>query len=235
MLVVFGMAFAVFVSDASRVLPWLCLPVALATMVARVPVLDLFLRLRAVAWFAVAAIGFNLFTVSGRPLFGVAGTYATYEGLLEGSVLTARVALVFWISRLFVDTTPIPTIVDGVNTVLPARIQVLRPIGQILTITLTFLPLLVRNARQIKLAQIARGADAGRGLLRQIRFALSATLPMVALALATADHLAQAMDSRCYDATAARTALYSPHMGSTDWVVIVLTIATSFVAATVAG
>jgi energy-coupling factor transporter transmembrane protein EcfT len=80
--------------------------------------------------------------------------------------------------------------------------------------------MLIQAAHKIKTAQIARGADIESGFFNRVRFAFSATLPLFASAFRSAEHLALAMESRCYDPDAERTRFGDLKMHARDWLVL---------------
>ncbi len=176
-------------------------------------------RLRHVVWFVVVIIIVQMLTTSGRVVFEMGGTFATYEGLNEGLFLSMKIALLFLASSLFVVSTPIEEILDGIETSL-ARFKRSGSLFLLLGITLNFVPELIRSARKIKSAQIARGADVDSSLLSQLRFAASAALPLFVSAFRSSQHLADAIDARGFNAEFARTPFRQPAFQIRDWLML---------------
>ena len=194
--------------------------IVFALVSARVPLLLLWKRVLSVSVFVLLICATNLFTVSGDVLFEFAGLYATRDGLNQGAVLSSRILLLLMGATVFVRTTSVVAMIDGIETSLRPLRKYLCPIIQVLTIALNFVPLLIRSAQQLKKAQIARGAEPDRNLLRQIRFAVSATVPLFVMTLRASEHLALAMDARCYQPKAARSSFARLHFAAADWLVL---------------
>ncbi|MEK9137229.1 MAG: energy-coupling factor transporter transmembrane component T [Bacteroidota bacterium] len=171
----------------------------------RISTMFLLKRLSSISFFTLVIIALNTFTVSGDVLFEFMDMYATREGLLLGVELSARLALLLVAATVFIRTTPIPSMIDGIEAALHPLRRQLGPLMQVLTLALNFVPLLMQSAHQIKKAQVARGADIERSMLLQVRFAVAAAVPLFAMAFRSSEQLALAMESRCYDPHAERT------------------------------
>ncbi len=189
--------------------PWIivftAIVVVIGVVLSPITIRMLVKQIPRVFWFVLFITIVNTFTVSGKVLFEYGEMYGTYEGLREGLLLSARIVLLLLLSYLFVQTTSITEMLDGTEAMLsPFR----RRIGTgtlLLSLTLNFVPLIIQSAQRIKAAQIARGADVDSSFLRQVRFASAAALPLFVSAFRSSQHLAEAMEARCYDATANRT------------------------------
>jgi energy-coupling factor transport system permease protein len=162
-------------------------------------------QLKRVFWFALFITVINALTVSGRILVDVRGISVTYEGVMTGLLLSARIALVLLLAYSFVQTTTIAEMLDAVEKVVSPLRSSASDITLLLSLTLNFIPLLIHSARQIKMAQIARGADVDSSLLKQLKFASSAALPLFVSAFRSSQQLADAIEARCYRASVRRT------------------------------
>ena len=177
----------------------------------------LILRTRFVFWFVVVIVVANAFTVSGRTLFRVFGLYVTEDGVYRGAMLASRIILLLWMSVLLVATTTTTDFTDAVDATF-------RPLGRrwhafatMVTLTVNYVPSLIRSARQIKMAQVARGADFDSGMFAQIRFAFSASIPLFVSALRTSSRLALAMEARGFEAGTQRSRYSELQMDWRDW------------------
>ncbi len=181
---------------------------------------ELIKRMRFVAWFVVVIIISNALTRGGAVALEFRGMIATWDGIAKGLLLSARIVLVFWLSILLVLSTTVPEMIDAAESSLqPFR----RRFGFLLVIvnlTITMGPMLVRAAQRIKTAQIAKGADVGGGMFSQIRFAVSAAVPLFANSFRMADQLATAMDSRCYDPVFLRTPFADHRLNQNDGILV---------------
>ncbi len=192
----------------------------------------LIFRTRYVFWFVAVILLANAFTVSGRTLFHFFGLYATEDGVYRGTLLASRVVLLLWMSVVLVATTPAIDFTDAIDSMT-------RPLGNrwhvlstMISLTVNYVPSFIRSARQIKLAQIARGADVDSRAIVQIRYAFSAALPLFVSALRTSSRLALAMEARGFEAGRSRTRYRELRMVRRDWCVLggCLTFATLMVA-----
>jgi energy-coupling factor transporter transmembrane protein EcfT len=180
-------------------------------------------RLNSVTWFVIIITGTSLFTVSGTVLFEVGGLFATAEGATVGLVYSGRVIMLLWLSTLFVWTTSVTEMIDGVAAV-SRRFRGSGSVVVFAGIAITFVPLLVRTAHRIRLAQIARGAPLKSGFVSQMRFAGSAAMPLIAAVIRTADDLALAMESRCFNAEVERSHYRNLRFQMRDWVAVLVTV-----------
>jgi energy-coupling factor transport system permease protein len=210
---IFGFGSSVPLSMAAVVL-------VLAVVSARTPLRLLWKRMLSVSVFLLLICATNLFTVSGDVLFEFAGLYATREGFNQGAILSSRILLLLMGATVFVRTTSAVAMIDGIEISLRPFREYLGPIIQVLTLALNFVPLLILSAQQLKKAQIARGAEPDRSLARQIRFAVSATVPLFVMTLRASEHLALAMDARCYQPRAKRSSFAQLQMTTVDWMVL---------------
>jgi len=192
--------------------------VAATALASRVQVFAMVRRLRSVLWFVIIIGGINAFTRSGEVVWEFAGVIATREGLEAGGVLSLRIVLLLSSSLVFVQTTSIPEMMDGLETLLQPIRRFAGPVLQVIAIALNFVPLLIHTARRIKMMQIARGADVERRFIGQIRFARSATLPLFVSAFRGAEQLALAMEARGYDPMIERSHYGELRMQTLDWI-----------------
>jgi energy-coupling factor transport system permease protein len=226
------LALQVFALPSKATLITASIVVFVAVINARIPTPMLLKRLVSISFFIFLIVGINMFTMSGDVLFGFLGMYATREGLRQGMVLSMQLVLLLFAATIFVQTTSIATMIDAIETTLRSVHKRFSPIIQVLTISLNFVPLLIQSAQQIKKAQIARGARIDSNIFRQLRFGLSATMPLFAMTLRSSEQLALAMESRCYDPLVERSHFGTLKMNPSDWFTLFL-IAAQFVGSVV--
>jgi energy-coupling factor transport system permease protein len=188
-----------------------------ATVFARIPLLLLLKRTVSISLFLVLILVLHAFTASGEVVFQFMGVYATEEGLIRGAGLSVRLILLLIAATVFGQTTSISSMVDGIDAVLGPFKKRLGGATQVLTIATNFVPMLIRSARQIKVAQQARGAEPDRNIIRQLRFAISSAIPLFAMSLRSSENLALAMESRCYHPLEPRSRYIQLHFASQDW------------------
>ena len=77
--------------------------------------------------------------------------------------------------------------------------------AMMISISIRFIPVLAEEAERIRNAQVARGADFSGNLLRRAKKMVPVLVPLFQSAFERADHLAMAMESRCYKGGNGRT------------------------------
>ncbi len=177
-------------------------------------------RLKAILWFGIIFTLINSLTMSGEAILVHRNIIATKEGVWFGLELTYRLALLLFTSTIFLYTTPAQSILDVIETFGQKSKTIARPLVIILSLALSFSPLMVRSAQQIKQAHLARGVAFDSGWIRQIRFAASASLPLFASAFRSSQHLALAMESRGYNPAVVRTVFTKLRFQTGDMIVM---------------
>jgi energy-coupling factor transport system permease protein len=172
------------------------------TLLARLPLKSVIRGARSILWFVLAVVFFNLFSTEGTVVISIAGLYGTFEGLLKGGLQATRLAVVLWGSMLLVHTTRSEGFLDAAEWAVRKRGF---PPLTVAVLSLLYLPVLVNTARRVREARLARGETPAEGMAGGIWFAATSALPLFAAALRSSDHLADAMDSRCYQSLRPRT------------------------------
>jgi energy-coupling factor transport system permease protein len=146
----------------------------------------------------------------------------TAGDFLAAGTMAVRLAVLILIISLFTLCTSSKELTHGTE-------QMLRPLGRIgfpahelalvLTIALRFLPLLAMEAERLIKAQVSRGADFGRrrvGLFKRIYRMFPLFVPLFLASLRRGEHLALAMEARCYTGGKGRTRLIRFRFGPAD-------------------
>jgi energy-coupling factor transport system permease protein len=200
------------------------------TIAERIPFPALLTRLRGALLFLVLIVFLNAVTEGGRVVFETGGLYVTAEGLAKGGEQALRLCTVIWGALILFSTGSIEEYQDAAERWTRRKGRPLLAAG---TIALTYLPLLVESARRVTIARRARGE------IDRIRFpggigqAAAAALPLFAAALRNSDALAEAMESRCYNPSSARTPFRLTRFRGRDAAIV--TAVVLFTAAAIAG
>lgn len=190
----------------------------------RVRLADVMLLMRKVLFFVLVIMVIQGSSHSGGVLFAAGGYYFTSEGLASGAFLSLKIILLAFLSRLFVSSTSIGEVFDALEWPLNhwrGSSSYLMTLG----LTINFVPLLIRSARQIKSAQIARGGDDSASLFSQVRFGISAALPLFVTTLRRSHQLADAIDARGYNPATHRTPFAIMRTDTNDWLWVGLLVA----------
>ncbi len=183
---------------------------------------DTLRALRPLAIFFAVLFFIHLFFTRGNPVpvFPRALLAVTYEGLYRGLGVVWRFALLVLGAFLLTSTTSPEEMVSGIERLLrPFRFVGIKShdVALMISIALRFVPTLLEEAQRIKEAQIARGADFGKGsLIRRVRAATRIIPSLIMNALRRAEELAAAMEARGYSG-GARTYMRDLQMSRSDY------------------
>ena len=160
----------------------------------------------------------------------------TGEGVLEGSLLAWRFALLLLAGLLLFMTTRPASLTSGLERLLrPVKLVGIpsQDLALMVSLALRFIPVLQEEMETLRDAQAARGANfTTGGLSTRVRAISSLALPLSFAVFRRCDQLVEAMHARAYDG-GPRTDLRELAFTRGDWVVIiaaVLAVAGSFLA-----
>lgn len=173
----------------------------------------------------------------GPALFHISKFAVSRPGVVYGLRLLGQLALLIYTTGLLTMTTTPLTLTTGLQRLLGwlSRFRVpVEEIVLIISLGLTFLPLIQQQLDRVLTAQLARGADFRSGSWEiRGRNALSLFIPLLVSNLRRADDLALAMEARGYHVGQRRTHLQLQVMTRRDYIVlalvVVVTIATFLV------
>ena len=183
----------------------------------------------AIPFFACLFLLYLLFT-PGKPLpfFPVGSLLISYEGLLLGIVQIWKFLLLLVAASLLTMTTTQAELTGGLERLLrPVKIFGIssHDIAMLIGLALRFIPTLQNEMRNVKDAQLARGADFNsRRLSGKIKAAGFLTLPLLINIVRHSDELVDAMEARGYK-PGRRSYLYDPALTLMDYIIISFIIA----------
>lgn len=165
-------------------------------------------------WFG---LDFSLDVPQSIPLIGSFGIRPL--GIVRGLYFALRISLLVLVTSLLTYTTSVVSLTDAIGKLLAPLRAVRVPvedIAMVFTIALRFIPLTASEAEKLVVAQSARGARFNQGgPLTRIRAWIPVMIPLFVNLFRRADHLAQAMESRCYVGRG-RTQLAHGHLTGRD-------------------
>ncbi len=140
-------------------------------------------------------------------------------GIIKGLYFALRISLLVLVTSLLTYTTSVVSLTDAISRLL-SPLRVIRvpveDIAMVFTIALRFIPLTASEAEKLMVAQSARGAKFNQGgLVTRIKAWIPVMIPLFVNLFRRADHLAQAMESRCYVGKG-RTQLAHAHITGKD-------------------
>ena len=133
----------------------------------------------------------------------------TDEGINFAVKMVLRLSLLVMGTSLLTFTTTPTALTDAIESLLKPLTYIKVPVHDlaiIMSIALRFIPGLIEETDKIMMAQKARGANLDTGnFVQKIKAMLPVLIPLFVSAFRRADELADALDSRCYNASPKRT------------------------------
>jgi energy-coupling factor transport system permease protein len=177
--------------------------------------------LRPMSLFFVFLFFIQLFLSEGKPIFTIGFINPTYEGLTTGLQITTRFTFLILFASLLTATTQPVMITSGIERLirpLPLKYMGVSSfdIATMMSLSIRFIPLLFDNAKKIQYAQMSRGVDFKHNIFKSFS---SVAVPLIMSTKRTAQYIAIAMESRCYQGIY-RTSLFELEMKNADWIVL---------------
>ena len=181
-------------------------------VLSKVPVSFMFRGLKAVFVLLLFTAVLNIFLTPGRELVSFWRITITIEGLRMAAFMILRIVFLITGSSVMTLTTTPSDLTDGLERGLSWMKIMKVPVHEIammMSIALTFIPVLLEETDRIIKAQQARGADFESGnIIRRVRALVPILVPLFVSAFRRANDLALAMESRCYRGGEGRTKLH---------------------------
>ena len=160
-------------------------------------------------WFFILILLMNICFYGPDDAWIRIGIFApSYEGLMQGTHIVARVILMLVICNVLTVTTAPLMLTEGMEALLfPLKLFRVptEQVAMILSVAMQFIPTLFEEAEMIKKAQIARGARFdSKKLLDKAGAILPLVVPIFLAAFKRADELSLAMEARGYRIDMAR-------------------------------
>lgn len=181
-------------------------------IISHVPLSFMLKGLKAIMILLLFTAVLNAFLTPGRELVSFWKVHITIEGVRLAAFMVIRlVYLIVGSSILTLTTTP-SDLTDGLEKSLGWLKAFSVPVNEIammMSIALTFIPVLLEETDRIIKAQQARGADFDSGnLIKRMKALVPILVPLFVSAFRRANDLALAMESRCYRGGDGRTKLH---------------------------
>ena len=183
----------------------------LVSMIAlsKVPVSFMLKGLKAIIILLVFTALLNMFLTPGETIFAWWIFKITKEGLRTAVFMVIRLIYLIVGSSIMTLTTTPSNLTDGIEKLLGFLRIFKAPVHEIammMSIALSFIPILLEETDKIMKAQMARGADLESGnLIRRIKSLIPILVPLFVSAFRRANDLAMAMEARCYRGGDGRT------------------------------
>ena len=136
-------------------------------------------------------------TVEGHIIFSFYGISITEQGLNEGFLVAFKFFLVMVTGLLFSTTTQPSSVKSAVQWFLkPIPFVPEKRVAVMISLSLSFMPVILKQAKEISDAQKARCGDLQKNPVKRI---IRLVLPLLKKTFLSADSLVLAMESRCYN------------------------------------
>lgn len=208
----------------------------------KVPVSFMFKGLKAILILLIFTAAMNMMLTPGDVLVSFWKITITSQGVRVAAFMVIRlVFLVVGTSLMTLTTTP-SNLTDALERSLGWMKKIKVPVHEIammMSIALSFIPILLEETNIIIKAQQARGADFESGnLIKRTKAMIPILVPLFVSAFRRANDLAMAMEARCYKGGEGRTKHHPLKYVARDYMayaVLILYIVLIFIVARYAG
>ena len=175
----------------------------------KVPFSFMIKGLKAIVILMLITVVFNLFLTPGEPLVSFWKFTITKQGAKTAVFMVIRLTYLIVGSSVMTLTTTPNNLTDGLEKLLNPLRKIKVPVHEVammMSIALSFIPILLEETDKIMKAQMARGADFESGnLIKKAKSLVPLLVPLFISAFRRANDLAMAMEARCYRGGDGRT------------------------------
>jgi len=162
--------------------------------------LNIFATLKSIKYFLLLLLfvfAARALTTQGDTLFSFFNISITKQGLNEGFLVAFKFFLIM-LTGLIISLTTKPSSVKGAVQWFfkPVPFIPEKRVGVMISLALKFMPLILKQSREISNARKARCGDLEKNPVKKI---IGLVLPLLKKTFLSADNLVLAMESRCYD------------------------------------
>ena len=187
----------------------------------RVPWYHYWQDLRLFMLIIIITAAIQLFLTPGDYLTGYYPLIITQQGIASAMGLLMRITGILLLARWLTATTRSVELTNSLETLLNPLKRIGFPLHELLmimTLSISFIPLLSEETVRIQRAQAARGANLRtRNLLSRMKRIISVIVPLLRASMQRAAYLAEAMQNRGYEAGGHRTHLYQQNLVLCDY------------------
>ena len=178
-------------------------------VISKVPFSFMVKGLKAIIILLFLTVLLNMFFTPGEVLVSFHGIQITKEGVKMAAFMMIRLIYLIIGSSIMTLTTTPSNLTDGMEKGLSFLKVFKVPVHEIammMSIALSFIPILLEETDKIMKAQMARGASFDEGKLSsRVKSLVPLLVPLFVSAFKRANDLAMAMEARCYQGGKGRT------------------------------
>lgn len=182
---------------------------AICIILSKVPFSYMVRGLKAIVFLLLLTVIINMFMTPGDPLVTVWKITITKQGVRTAVFMGLRLMYLIIGSSLMTLTTTPNNLTDALEKLLrPLRVikVPVHEIAMMMSIALSFIPILIDETDKIMKAQMARGADfENKNIIKKVKSYVPVLVPLFISAFRRAGDLAMAMEARCYRGGDGRT------------------------------
>ena len=175
----------------------------------KVPVSFMLRGLKAIAVIVILTAMINMFFTPGQVVYSLGRFNITQEGIKYSIRMVIRLVFLVMGSSVMTLTTTPNNLTDGIEKSLSPLKKIKVPVHEIammMSIALSFIPILMEELDKITKAQMARGADfESKKLTVRVKSLIPVLVPLFVSAFRRASDLAMAMEARCFRGGEGRT------------------------------
>lgn len=168
--------------------------------------------LRGIIFLLLLTVVMNMFMTPGEALVSIGPLTITDLGLKNALFMGFRLILLIIGSSVMTLTTTPNSLTDGLEKLMNPLKKIKVPVHEVsmmMSIALSFIPILCEETDKIIKAQTARCADFdSKNLINKVKSYIPVLVPLFVSAFRRANDLAMAMEARCYQGGDNRTKLY---------------------------
>lgn len=202
---------------------------AVCIIVSKVPFSYMVKGLKAIVFLLLLTVVINMFMTPGDPLVTVWKLTITKQGLRTAVFMGLRLMYLIIGSSLMTLTTTPNDLTDALERLMRPLKVIKVPVHEIammMSIALSFIPILIEETDKIMKAQMARGADfENKNIIKKIKSYVPVLVPLFISAFRRAGDLAMAMEARCYRGGEGRTKMKPLKYKSYDAVAYIIILA----------
>ncbi len=191
-------------------------------IISKVPFLNLIKGLKAIMIIMLITGLINLFMTPGEVLYEFGFLTITKEGIETAALMVLRLVYLIIGSSMMTFTTTPNNLTDGLERSLNWMNKLKVPVHEMammMSIALSFIPILMEETDKIMKAQMSRGADfEGKNYIVRVKNMIPILVPLFISAFRRANDLALAMEARCYRGGEGRTKMKPLVYKRADWV-----------------
>lgn len=181
-------------------------------IISKVPVSFMFKGLKAILMLLIFTALLNMMLTPGDVVLAFWKITITRQGIKAASLMIIRLVLLVTGTSIMTLTTTPSNLTDALEKSLGWMKKIKVPVHEIammMSIALSFIPILLEETNIIIKAQQARGSDFETGnIIKRVKAMIPILVPLFVSAFRRANDLAMAMEARCYRGGEGRTKLH---------------------------